>query len=327
MRCIERSPDDRPQQGADIVKILDSVTSSSSSTAAPVILAGGQIRLGRAVGIWAAATLLVALTAWAATAVIGLPEWVLPGSAGVMLLGLPIILFTAYVQRTAYRAYTATPSFTPGGNTATHGTMATLAIKASPHVSWRRTWLGGAVAVGAFAALVIAFMVMRAFGIGPAGSLIGKGTFGAKETIVVADFKSPASDSSLGVTAAEALRTDLAQSTSLKVLTRAARQRSPPPHEEAAPTRSVPFDLAREVASREGAKAVLDGEISEIGGTYVIAARLVGAQDGAELAQFRRTASEPEPDRRGARRALQGHPQQGGRVAAQRARDRARSSA
>ncbi|MFI5244463.1 MAG: protein kinase, partial [Gemmatimonadales bacterium] len=289
MRCIERSPDDRPQQGADIVKVLDSVTSSSSSTAAPVILTGGQIRLGRAVGVWAAATLLVALTAWAATAVIGLPEWVLPGSAGVMLLGLPIILFTAYVQRTAYRAYTATPSFTPGGNTATHGTMATLAIKASPHVSWRRTWLGGAVAVGAFAALVIAFMVMRAFGIGPAGSLIGKGTFGTKETIVVADFKSPASDSSLGVTASEALRTDLAQSSSLKVLTRAGvsevlRLMKKPTDA------SVPFELAREVASREGAKAVLDGEISEIGGTYVIAARLVGAQDGAELAQFRRTA-------------------------------------
>ncbi|MFI5245457.1 MAG: serine/threonine-protein kinase, partial [Gemmatimonadales bacterium] len=186
MRCLEKSPDDRPQQGADIVKVLDSVTSSGSGTAAPVILAGGQIRLARAVGIWAAATLLVALTAWAATAVIGLPEWVLPGSFGVMLLGLPIIFLTAYVQRTAYRAYTTTPSFTPGGNTATHGTMATFALKASPHVSWRRTWLGGAVAVGAFAALVLAFMVMRALGIGPAGSLIGKGTFGAKETIVVA---------------------------------------------------------------------------------------------------------------------------------------------
>jgi tetratricopeptide (TPR) repeat protein len=289
MKCLEKSPDDRPQQGADIVKVLDSVTSSGGSGAAPAILAGGQINLARAVGLWAAATLLVALTAWAATAVIGLPEWVLPGSFGVMLLGLPIIGVTAYVQRTAYRLYTATPAFTPGGNTAAHGTMATLALKASPHVSWRRTWQGGAAAVGAFAALVLAFMVMRALGIGPAGSLMGKGAFGAKETIVVADFKPPASDTLLGITASEALRTDLAQSSSLKVLTKAAvsdilrlMKRSS--------DAGVPYDLAREVASREGAKAVLDGSIVQLGSSYVISARLVGALDGAELATFRRTA-------------------------------------
>ena len=291
MRCLEADPGNRPQSGADIVKVLDSVTSSSSSEAAPIILAGGQIRLGRAIGLWAAATLLVSLTAWAATAVIGLPEWVLPGSAGVMLLGLPMIFLTAYVQRTAYRAYTTTPAFTPGGtSTTSRGTMAGLAIKASPHMSWRRTWMGGAVAVGAFAALVIAFMVMRALGIGPAGSLIGKGTFGAKETIVVDDFKSPTSDSTLGSTASEALRTDLAQSTSLKVLSRATITELLRLMKKPADSKFA-FDIAREVATREGAKAVLDGEISQIGNTYIIAARLVSAGDGAELAQFHETAN------------------------------------
>jgi tetratricopeptide (TPR) repeat protein len=289
MRCLEKVPDDRPQQGTDIVKVLDSVTSSGGATAAPVILAGGQMRIGRALGIWAAATMLVALTAWAATSVIGLPEWVLPGSFGVMLLGLPIIGITAYVQRTVYRAYTATPAFTPGGNTAQHGTMATMALKVSPHVSWRRTWIGGSIAVGGFAALVIGFMVMRALGIGSVGSLIGKGAFGARETIVVADFKSPASDSTLGVTASEALRTDLAQSKNLKVLTKSAVAEVLRLMQKPADA-SVPYALAREVAGREGAKAVLDGDIVELGGNYVISARLVGTLDGAELAQFRRTA-------------------------------------
>jgi tetratricopeptide (TPR) repeat protein len=290
MRCLESAPANRPQTGADIVRVLDSVTSSSSGDAAPIILAGGQIHLGRAVAMWAGATLLVALTAWAATAVIGLPDWVLPGSAGVMLLGLPMIFLTAYVQRTAYRAYTTTPAFTPGGSSTTsHGTMAGLAIKASPHMSWRRTWLGGAIAVAAFAALVLAFMVMRALGIGPAGSLIGKGAFKSKETIVVADFTSPASDTALGVTASEALRTDLAQSSNLNVLTRATvsgvlRLMKLPPDSR------VPFELAQQVANREGAKAVLNGEISQLGGTYVIAASLVSAQDNKELASFRRTA-------------------------------------
>jgi tetratricopeptide (TPR) repeat protein len=289
MRCLEKAPESRPQQGADIVKVLDSATSSGADAAAPVILQGGQIRIGRAIALWGAATLLVALTAWAATRVIGLPDWALPGSFGVMLLGLPIIGITAYVQRTAYRLYTSTPAFTPGGNTAAHGTMATLALKASPHVSWRRTWMGGAIAVGAFVVLVVGFMVMRALGIGSVGSLIGKGAFGQHETIVVADFKSPANDSTLGVTVSEALRTDLAQSSNLKVLTKAAVAEVLRLMQKPADA-SVPFTLAREVASREGAKAVLDGDIVELGGSYVVSARLVGALDGAELAQFRRTA-------------------------------------
>src|SRR5690606_36144882 len=120
-----------------------------------------------------------------------------------------------YVQRTTHKAFTATPHRTP----APQGTMATLAMKASPHVSWRRTWLGDAFAVGGFAVVVLAFMVMRAMGVGPMASLQGKGAFGSSEILMVADFGSPPSDSTLGSTVAEALRTDLAQSKSLTVLT------------------------------------------------------------------------------------------------------------
>ena len=168
--------------------------------------------------------------------------------------------------------------------------MATLAIKASPHVSWRRTWLGGGIAVGAFAALVLAFMVMRAMGVGPFGSLRGKGTFGARETLVVADFRSPAGDSTLGSTVAEALRTDLAQSTSLKVLTRANVREILGLMQRPAES-VVQFELAREIATREGAKAVLDGEVVRLGKGYVVSARLVNALDGNELVTFRETAA------------------------------------
>jgi tetratricopeptide (TPR) repeat protein len=188
-----------------------------------------------------------------------------------------------------HRAYTATPQFTPGGRTAEHGTMATLAIKASPHLSWRRAWMGGGIAVGSFAALVLAFMVMRAMGIGPFASLRGTGAFGERETLVVADFASPPGDSTLGATVAEALRTDLAQSKSFQVLTRANLRdilRLMRRDVESA----VQFDLAREIATREGAKAVLDGGIEKIGSSFVVSARLVGALDGNDLKKFRVTA-------------------------------------
>jgi tetratricopeptide (TPR) repeat protein len=291
MACLAKEPLSRPQSAGDLVRVLDTITSSGAATAAPSILAGGRIHFRKALGLWAGATALVALTAWAATEVVGLPDWVFPGALGVMFAGLPVIITTWYVQRVVHKSYTATPQFTPGGNTAPQpqGTMATLAIKASPHLSWNRAWLGGRIAVGGFAAFVLAFMVMRAMGIGPFASLRGTGAFGARETLVVADFESPPSDSTLGATVAEALRTDLAQSKAFQVLTRANLREILRLMRRNTET-AVEFDLAREIATREGAKAVLDGSIEHIGSSYVVSARLVSALDGSDLKTFREEA-------------------------------------
>ncbi|HEU4799453.1 MAG TPA: protein kinase [Gemmatimonadales bacterium] len=290
MACLAKNPGDRPQSARDIVRALETVTSSGDFATAPAILRGGKVRLAKALLIWAAAAAAVIVTAWAATEVIGLPDWVLPGSIGVMLAGLPVILFTAFVQHSAHRAFTATPTLTPGGTpSATQGTLATIALKASPHVSWRRTWLGGTAALVAFTALVLGFMVTRALGIGPAASLRGTGAFGDSETIVVADFRSPPGDSTLGPTIAEALRTDLAQSKSLNVLTRASVREILRLMDRPAES-AVPFEVAREIATREGAKAVLDGAVVRLGQSYVVSGRLVSALNGEELATFRETA-------------------------------------
>ncbi len=139
--------------------------------------------------------------------------------------------------------------------------------------------------------MVTAFVTTRALGIGPAASLMGKGSFGERETVVVADFRPPADDSLIGSTVAEALRTDLAQSANLAVLTRATVRdildRMQRPRESV-----VYFPLAREIATREGARAVVDGEIVRLGSSYVISARLVSSIDGAELATFRETAQD-----------------------------------
>ena len=289
MRCLEKEAAARPQSATDLVRVLETVTSSGAAEVAPVILRG-QMRVGRAIALWAVATILVGLTAWAATSVIGLPEWVFPGSLGVMLAGLPAIGITWYVQRTAQRAYTATPTFTPGGTPSMQGTLATMAIKASPHVSWRRTWMGGAVAVGAFVVLVIGFMVMRALGIGPAATLLTAGKLSANDQVIITDFKSPATDSALGLTITEALRADLAQSNTLKVMPRlsvsdALRLMQRPANA------SIDFELARAIATREGVKAVLDGDIVSLGGRYVLSTRLVSAQDGQQLAAFKEEAA------------------------------------
>ena len=290
MRCLAKEAVDRPAGASELVRVLDSVSSTGGGVV-PEALRGPQMRLGRALAVWGGATALVGVTAWAATRTIGLPDWAFPGAIGVMLAGLPAVLGTWYVQRTSHRVLVSTPTLTPGGSIVPQGTLATIAVKAAPHVSWRRTWMGGAIAAGSFATFIVAFMVLRALGIGPMGSLRGAGAFGDRETLVVADFRPPNGDSTLGATVAEAIRTDLAQSKNLSVMTRAALR-------EAlrlmgrSEAQAVEFDAAREIATREGAKAVLDGAIDKLGPSYVVSARLVASLDGSELATFRETAKD-----------------------------------
>ncbi|HEY5544828.1 MAG TPA: protein kinase [Gemmatimonadaceae bacterium] len=291
MRCLEKEASARPQNATDIVRYLDTVTSGSGQTASAAVLLGGQVSLQKALAIYAAASIVVAVLAKAAIVGIGLPDWVFPGAVIVMALGLPAILLTYYVQRATRRALTATPTLTPGGTPLGQGTLMTMAIKASPHVSWRRTALGGVGAVGALILLTGAWMGMRALGIGPAASLISSGRMGERERVILAEFKSPATDSLLGPTVTEAFRTDLAQSSSLNVMAasavRGVLQRMQRPT-----SMRVDYTVAREIATREGIKAVIDGDIVSLGGRYVLSARLVSAQTGEDLATFREEAKD-----------------------------------
>jgi tetratricopeptide (TPR) repeat protein len=292
MQCLAKESSARPQDASALLRSLES-TSGAGLAAMPPILLGGAGMFRKALAIYAGAFVVVAVVAKAAIVGIGLPDWVFPGSLIVMALGLPVILWTAYVQRVTRRALAATPTFTPGGSpsTATQGAIATMALKAAPHVSWYKTARGGMYALGVFTTMIAAFMVMRQFGIGPFGSLIGAGTFGQRERVILAEFRGPASDTTLGPTVTEAFRTDIGQSTSLTVMpnlaVRAVLQRMQRPASV-----HVDYALAREIATREGLKAVIDGDVVALGGAYVLSVRLVSAQSGEELGAFRETASD-----------------------------------
>ena len=290
MACLAKEPASRPQTAAEISRVLESVLSSGTATAAPAILQGGPMSLAKALGFWALGAITVMSLTYAATVSVGLPDWALPAAAATMLAGIVAIGVTAYVQRVSRQRYMRTPTLTPGGGAMPMGTMATIALKASPHLSWRRTWLGGASAVVAFVLLLGGFMTARAKGIGSMGSLIGKGTLAENDRLILADFKSPAGDTTLGVTITEALRADLSQSKTVRVLSRAnvrdvlRLMRRPV-------DAGVDLGLAREVATREGIKAIVEGEVVSLGSGYVVAARLLATQDGAELGTFRETAT------------------------------------
>ena len=286
MQCLEKDPSARPQSGSEVVQVLEGLT--SGSTTGPHVALEAPRSLTRALVTYAAAAAAVAIIARAAVIAVGLPGWVFPGALIVMALGLPIVLFAWFADKTRRHVAMTTPR--TGGH-ATHGTMATLALKAGPRLTWRRAWAGGALALGAFVIAVAGFMVLRSMGIGPAGSLLAAGRLEDKGQLIVTSFPSP--DSSLSLLVTEAVRTNLGQSRVVSVMSpvaiAGALDRMQRPR-----TSELTLELAQEIALREGAKAIVDGTIRSLAGGYVISLRLVTSDSLNELALYQETANGPQ---------------------------------
>ena len=132
---------------------------------------------------------------------------------------------------------------------------------------------------------------MRLFGIGPVGTLVASGVLRNRETLILADFENRTTDSTLGPSLTEAFRVDLTQSPTVRLadaqtLAEALgrMQRKANAHVDAA--------LARDVAVREGIKAVATGQIDPVGRGFVLSASLVSATDGHVLTAVRETADD-----------------------------------
>jgi tRNA A-37 threonylcarbamoyl transferase component Bud32/tetratricopeptide (TPR) repeat protein len=251
MRCLEKDPAKRPQSAAEIETALNAVTTGAFGSAAPGLF-GRPISTRVGIGLYAGAFVAVALLAKAASVVFGLPDWVFSGAVGLMVLGLPAV--------------------------------ALAALGTTRHVTWSRTARWGGIALGGFATAVVAIMVLRLFGVGPAASLLAAGRLHGSERLLVVDFNA-GKDSSLSHVVTEAVRTNLAQSKVISIVPptgiAAALQRMQRPTD-------TPIDvaLAREIAVREGMKAIVAGDVTQLGTSYVVSIRLVSADSGKELAAY-----------------------------------------
>ena len=288
MRCLEKDPATRPQSASEVAQTLEGIVAGTTGTISGVSVTPPR-SLGRALATYAGVATAVAVVARAAVIAVGVPGWVFPGALFVMALGLPVVLFAWFADKTRRHAATLTPR--TGVAPVTHGTMATLALKAGPQLTWHRAWMGGAIALGSFAALVIGFMVLRAMGIGPAGSLLAAGRLEDRGQLIVTSFPSP--DSSLSLLVTEAVRTNLGQSRVVSVMSpvalAAALDRMQRPR-----TSEITLELAREIAQREGVKAIVDGTIRTLGTGYAISLRLVTTDSVRELALYQETANTPQ---------------------------------
>jgi eukaryotic-like serine/threonine-protein kinase len=210
-----------------------------------------------------------------------LPGWVFRAGIALLLLGLPMVLATAFVQEGMPPRGPA-PSVTPE--------MPHTAPRGTPHrlFTWRNAMLGG---VGAFALLGFAsagYMGMRTLGIGAPGTLLAQGMIERGAAVVLADFESP-SDAELGDVVTRTLRVDLLQSRVIRVLDRAdlgaALERMQLERDA-----HVTVAVATELAEREGYTAVITGNVAPAGSGYVLTANVLGGPGFRQLAGFREIA-------------------------------------
>jgi tetratricopeptide (TPR) repeat protein len=221
----------------------------------------------------------------------GLPDWVPPFALVLLLIGLPIVLATAFVQEGLPGADPAPASPPAVGAPFGQPAGGRADERAAHHrlFTWRNAVLGG---LGAFALLGIAvgaYFLMRATGKGPWAGLVAQGLLDARDPIVLADFENSSSDPTAGDLVTEALRVDLLDSRFVVLVPPARVQEVLALMRRDAAT-VLNAEVAREVAQREGLKAVIQGEVTSAGRGYVLTAAVVAAETGDLLAGFRETA-------------------------------------
>ncbi len=161
----------------------------------------------------------------------------------------------------------------------------TLASGATP-VKRGRRWVTAAAGMALLASVLGGLWFSGALG---PRSLVAEGKFTSRDAVMLARVD-VVGDSSMSGALTEALRIDLGQSGVLQLVPTSqvrnalTMMRRPVESDPAA-------DVAREVAIRTGAKAVVVGRAEPVAGQYVVTLRLISAGSGDDLAAFRETAA------------------------------------
>lgn len=238
---------------------------------------------------------------------LGLPEWVPPFALILFIIGLPVVLATAIVQEGAPglgAAAAAAPveegpvAPSPVAPSPVAPAPGAPAAAAAPpprapraYFTWPRAITAGVLAFALLGLGTTGFMGMRAMGVGPAGTLMGRGVLEARERIVLADFQGTAGGEEYAVAVRAALRSDLESSPVVQLLEDGAVERALRRMELDPATTTLSPAVARELAVREGLRVTLEGEVAGLGSSWVVTARVVSAQGGETLASFRETAA------------------------------------
>ena len=225
----------------------------------------------------------------------GLPEWTPSFAFILLLIGLPIVTATAFVQeglpglRGEYRDE-LDPNVLEGRTPEeVHQDPEAHPLHQERVLTWRNAILGGVGAGTLLLASVIAYFGMWAAGVGPMGNLVAQGVIAKGDAVILADF-ADATGEGLGEVVTQALRVDLSQAEVLRVV-EPAELRDVLARMQLSSETALTSQVAQDAAVREGIKAVLDGEVASAGSGYLITAALRAAASGITLASFRSDAA------------------------------------
>ena len=127
--------------------------------------------------------------------------------------------------------------------------------------------------------------------VGRSGTMIGDDLLAENDVVLVAEFENRTTDSTLAATVTDAVRVELQQSRTVRVMSQAAMWAGLTRMGLARGT-SLPQEKVQELAEREGAKAYIVGDIARIGGGYQVSARVVATASGSEALTARATAAD-----------------------------------
>lgn len=256
--------------------------------------------LWQVLGIYMAGSWVVLQVVDQLTESAGLPEWVPSFALVLLLIGLPIVIATAFLQHRGGPAVADQPSSIADDGRPGAAPTDPVQVEVAPSVAtatdstphklftWRNAIVGGVAAAVLFAVVMGGWAYARNEGIGGAGTLVAKGVIDDGEKVILADFSG---DSTMAEVATMAFRVDLSQSPTINVadlnFLRTVLERM-----EVDPDSRLDEELAREAAIREGLKAIVAGDVARAGGSYVVSARLVAAESGEELINLRETAAD-----------------------------------
>lgn len=255
--------------------------------------------LWQVTGIYLAASWIALQVVQTLTEAAGLPDWT-PGMALVLLvLGMPITLGTAFVQEGMPGNEGQVDDSGRQPSKVDHDDRDIGLTEMSSgstgngrklrFLTWRNVVFGG---IGAFALLgfsLVAYFLLWSTGLGPQGSLVAQGVIEEGDMIVLAEFDDLTGER-LGDVTTDAIRVDLQESTVITVASpsyvRSVLRRMGRPE-----TDILTSQIARELAQREGMKAIVTGEVSSVGSGYLLTAALVAAESGDVIRAFRVSVS------------------------------------